>query len=94
MRQPASVLRGLGALGTAILLLTASASASDTPSKRGSLKGLDAIGVVIETVDSDAEKDGLTKGQLQTEVESRLRQAGHSVSRRRRYPTSHCRRPP
>lgn len=37
-----------------------------------SLRGLEGIGVVIETLQSDAELIGLTKSQLQTDIESQL----------------------
>ena len=37
------------------------------------------MGVVVERIDPNAERDGLNKEQLQTEVELRLRQAGIRV---------------
>jgi len=44
-----------------------------------SLRGLRGVEVLIEIGDSDAEKAGLTKSQLQTDVEVELRKAGIPV---------------
>ncbi len=80
MRRTAFVLRGSVVLGTALLLLSIPAlAADDSPISRASLKGLKAVTVVVERMDPDAEKDGLTTDQLQKDVESRLRQAGITV---------------
>src|SRR2546425_3316356 len=43
---------------------------------RETLRGLKGVGVVVERVSPDAERDGLTQSQLQTDVELRLRKAG------------------
>ncbi len=78
MRSLAFVLLGPACFGMTFVL-TAPASASDTPPERASLKGVQAVQVVVERMAPDAERDGLTKSLLQTEVEARLRQAGIEV---------------
>jgi hypothetical protein len=52
----------------------------DTPEARSTLKGIPSIRVIVEDLDPDAERDGLTKDQLQTDVELRLRRAGIMVT--------------
>jgi hypothetical protein len=47
--------------------------------KRGSLRGLKGIGVVVEALQPGTESDGLTQSQLRTDVELALRQAGIRV---------------
>src|SRR5262249_45458347 len=47
--------------------------------KRGSLRGLKGIGVVVEALQPGTENDGLTQSQLRTDVELALRQAGIRV---------------
>ena len=42
----------------------------------GSLRGLQGVEVMVEDVDPEAERDGLTRNQLQVIVESELRKAG------------------
>jgi hypothetical protein len=44
-----------------------------------SLKGLKGIGVLVENLPPEIEKEGLTKNQLQMEVEFKLREAGIKV---------------
>jgi hypothetical protein len=46
---------------------------------RESLKGLTGVGVMVENLGPDAEKDGLTMDQIQMDVELRLRMAGIKV---------------
>ena len=46
---------------------------------RETLRGLKGVQVVVEDMDPDVERDGLTKSQLQTDVELRLRKAGIQV---------------
>ena len=53
--------------------------ARDNESGRETLRGIPAIFVVIEGLDPDLEKDGLSKSQLQTDVELKLRLAGIKV---------------
>ncbi len=43
------------------------------------LQGVTIVEVVVDMMDANAERDGLTRAILQTEVESRLRQAGIKV---------------
>jgi hypothetical protein len=50
------------------------------PAERASLNGITAIWVVVEDMNPEAERDGLTKAQLQTDVELRLRKAGIRVA--------------
>ena len=59
-----------------VLFLTVPAWAGDTPRDRASLKGIRSIQVGVEKIQPDAERDGLTRSQTQTDVESRLRQSG------------------
>ena len=54
----------------------ATPASSDDEFDRKSLVGLKGVGVVIEQVSSEAEKDGLSRSTLQTDVELKLRQAG------------------
>jgi len=46
---------------------------------RETLRGLQGVAVVVETLKSDAEADGLNAGDLQADVESKLIEAGISV---------------
>jgi len=62
-----------------LLLLCAPASWADTEGERESLSGLPGVGVVVEKLVSDVERDSLTRGQIQTDVELRLRQARITV---------------
>ena len=58
------------------LLLVVPAWAGDTPRDRATLKGISAIQVGIEKIQPDAERDGLSRSQIQAGVESRLKQSG------------------
>jgi hypothetical protein len=62
----------------AVLVLVGMGTAwpSDTKRDRETLKGLKAIAVVVEDLKPEAERDGITQSQLQTDVELRLRQLG------------------
>jgi hypothetical protein len=61
-------------------LFSSTLVAQDTEGSRASLKGLTGVGVLVENLDNpDAEKDGLSKDQIQTDVELRLRMAGIKV---------------
>jgi len=66
-------------LALVLLLLTVPAWAGDTASDRASLKGVDSVQVAVENMRPDAERDGLTSSQIQTDVELRLRQSGIKV---------------
>lgn len=68
----------LAALGMAVPSQSAPAHAA-TPDDE-TLKGIASVKVFVEGVDPADRPRGLTRGQLQTDVESRLRKAGISVS--------------
>lgn len=59
------------------LLLPVSVGAFDA--ERESLRGVRAISVLVESLPDDIEGYGLTKSQIQTDVELRLRKAGIRV---------------
>jgi hypothetical protein len=63
-------------VGISLLLLPASAWGQGSTAQRATLKGINTVEVVVEAIDPAAEQDGLTRSQLQTDVEGRLRQAG------------------
>lgn len=63
------VLGALAASGSQALAL-------DTPNERVTLADLSGVHVVVEDVAPGAEREGLTRGGLQAEVEQRLRRAG------------------
>jgi hypothetical protein len=65
-----------------LLLGAGTAGTADTPGERESLRGLrlKAISVRVENPGPEAESDGITKSQLQTDVELRLRQSGILVA--------------
>jgi hypothetical protein len=52
---------------------------SDSKFDRETLHGLQGVHVVVENIDQNAERDGLTEHQVQTDVELRLRQSGIRV---------------
>jgi len=52
------------------------ARAQDDPTARLSLKGLDAVAVSVQPIGAAAERDGLSRVQLQAMVATRLREAG------------------
>ena len=64
---------------TALLLVAMPLLASDGSDNRQSLKGITALDVLIENLRPSEIADGLTKDQLQTDVEMRLRKAGVTV---------------
>ena len=67
------------ALGIALPLLAAPAWGQDGTAQSATLKGVTLVEVVVEAMDPVAEGDGLTRSQLQTDVELRLRQAAITV---------------
>ena len=79
MRLTAFLVRQSLALGIALPLLAAPAWGQDGTAQSATLKGVTLVEVVVEAMDPVAEQDGLTRAQLQTEVEVRLRQAGIPV---------------
>jgi hypothetical protein len=66
-------------VGIGLLLLPVSAWGQGGAAQRATLKGINRVEVVVEAIDPAAEHDGLTRSQLQTDVEERLRQAGITV---------------
>ena len=78
MRTSSFVLHCSLVFAIAVLLFSITAWA-DTPSQRATLRGIRAVAVVVEDTHADAQRDGLTRRQLQTDVEQRLRQAGIKV---------------
>jgi len=63
-------------LPLALLPLSVPAWASD-PS--GTLQGIESLAVVVGQIAPDAERDGLTRSELQSDVERHLRQSGITV---------------
>lgn len=64
----------------AILVLgAANGLANDERSDRQTLRGITSVAVVVEDLPSEAVKDGLTRDQLQTDVEINLRKAGITI---------------
>lgn len=51
----------------------------DGKSNRATLRGLKGVGVLVEHLLPEIEKEGLNRDQLQTSVESKLRKAGIKV---------------
>jgi hypothetical protein len=72
---------GLAALLLAVLpTLLGRSWADDTPEERATLRGIKLVKVVVRDLHPDVEADGLTGGQLQSDVEQRLRKAGIAAS--------------
>jgi hypothetical protein len=63
-------------LGLVFLLSLAGPASSDDEFERLPLVGLRGVSVLVETVAPEAEKDGLPRATLHTDVELKLRQAG------------------
>lgn len=79
LRPVAPIPRGWIVLITSFVLLmalTASGRAFNSPEERATLKGVQAVSVVVEILSPDIERDGLTKSQLKADVELRLQSAG------------------
>ena len=70
---------GLAVVLVAVGWFVRRAYASDTKSDSLSLRGLKGVEVLVEGPKDDAKRAGLTKSQLQTDVELRLRQLGIPV---------------
>jgi len=66
-------------VGIGLLLLPVLAWGQGGAAQRATLKGINSVEVVVEAIDPAAEHDGLTRSQLQTDVEERLRKAGITV---------------
>jgi len=64
----------------ALSLLSAFPSmAIDSQSNRATLKGLPGVGVLVEKLPPEIEREGLRRDQLQMDVESQLKKAGVKV---------------
>ncbi len=70
----------LWTLGLLCFFLQTEGKAGDSYRSRSSLNGLAAFHVVVEQLGPKIEGKGLTRQQLQTDVELRLRHAGVTVS--------------
>ena len=60
---------------------TSWAFAADDSVSRSSLKGLKTIGLVVEKMPLEVEKEGLTREQLRKDVELRLKDSGVTVAK-------------
>ena len=56
-------------------------AAGDAPLDRATLKGLKSVSVIIDPLDPDLVKQGLTQEILQTRIEERLRDAGITLDK-------------
>jgi len=70
------VLIGLAVLWGIIGLSGAGSWAGDSELDRATLRGLQGVDVIVENLTPEVERAGLTRQQLQTDVELRLRKAG------------------
>ena len=68
------------------LLAASAAWAGDSEVNRLSLKGVQAVRVVVEMREPDEDWQGPTRAQAQTDVEGRLRQAGITTTTQRGTP--------
>ncbi len=68
-----------------ILFLTFLPFLTEAAEDRIPFRGLKEVGVFVEDIDPEAIKDGLSKEQIKTDVESKLREAGIKV-----IPTENC----
>lgn len=68
---------------TLVLLLLISVNGeiwgSDGPLDRATLKGINGFMILVENIDPDTERDGLTELQIQNDAELKLRMAGIKV---------------
>ncbi len=62
-----------------ILTLDSPIFAVNGRSNRSTLRGLKGVGILVEQLPPEVEKEGLVKNQLQMEAESKLRMAGIKV---------------
>jgi Putative peptidoglycan binding domain len=70
------VLIGLAVIGVIIGLSAISSGADDTEGQNATLRGLEGVHVIVGDLTPEVERAGLTRRQLQTDVELRLRKAG------------------
>lgn len=66
-------------LACAFALIVASGTFAQKISQEDALRGLSGVSVFVDQINPEAQRDGLARGQLQTDVEVRLRKAGISV---------------
>jgi len=64
---------------TSTLTLSCPLFAINGKSNQATLRGLQGVGVLVEKLPAEVEKEGLNRLQLQLEVESKLRMAGIKV---------------
>lgn len=62
-----------------VLVAATAATAIDSKDGRETLRGLKGVYVLVEHLNPEAERDGLDKTTIQTDVELKLRQAGIQV---------------
>jgi hypothetical protein len=55
-------------------------AAGDAPLDRATLKGLGAVGIIIDPIESDLVKEGLTEDLVQKRIEGKLKDAGIGVN--------------
>ncbi len=79
MRRFTALCRQSLALGIALPLLASPAWGQESAGHKVTLQGVTIVEVVVDMIDANAERDGLTRAHLQADVEARLRQAGISV---------------
>lgn len=56
-------------------------SAGDAPLDRATLKGIDGVGIVVDTIDLDLQKLGVTQDVLAARMESKLNDANVKVDK-------------
>lgn len=64
---------------TLVFSLVSSALAINGRSNRATLRGLKGVGILVEQLPPEVEREGLVRNQLQMEAESKLRMAGIKV---------------
>jgi len=63
----------------ALTIIPRPSATQDTPSQRATLRGIRVVKVVIEDLDPDLERDGVSEDQLLTDAELLLRQSRITV---------------
>jgi hypothetical protein len=69
----------MGLIGVALLFACSTSASANDVFQRQTLKGLTVIRVLVEPMEPEAERDGITTSQLQADVELRLRQSAITV---------------
>jgi hypothetical protein len=72
-------MKNLLVLALLLLAITNVSAQSEEARERETLRGLTGVYVIVDSLKGDVVRDGLTLGQLQTDVEVRLRKAGIRV---------------